>query len=72
MRYPDERVEDFCVVVPFFNEAHGMRATLDALAAQSDLAFTLVLVDNGSTDDSVRVSCAWSGQASGRQEFSYR
>ena len=55
MRYPDERVEDFCVVVPFFNEAHGMRATLDALAAQSDLAFTLVLVDNGSTDDSVRV-----------------
>src|SRR5579859_4582984 len=40
----------FYVVVPFYNEAAGMRATLDALAAQSDREFTLILVDNASTD----------------------
>jgi glycosyltransferase involved in cell wall biosynthesis len=40
------------VVVPFHNEAAGMLATLEALAAQSDPAFALVLVDNASTDDS--------------------
>lgn len=42
---------DFYVVVPFYNEERGMQATLDALAAQSDTSFTLVLVDNASTDD---------------------
>ncbi len=43
---------NFFVVVPFYNEARGMTATLEALAAQSDREFTLVLVDNGSTDGS--------------------
>jgi glycosyltransferase involved in cell wall biosynthesis len=46
----------FCVVVPFYNEAHGMRATLDALASQTDTAFTLILVDNASTDDSAAIA----------------
>lgn len=43
------------VVVPVFNEAAGIRATLDALAAQTDRDFDVVFVDNGSTDDSVAV-----------------
>jgi glycosyltransferase involved in cell wall biosynthesis len=38
------------VVVPFHNEARGMQATLDALEAQADTDFSLVLVDNASTD----------------------
>ena len=38
------------VVVPFLNEEAGILATLEALAAQTDAAFSLVLVDNGSTD----------------------
>jgi glycosyltransferase involved in cell wall biosynthesis len=42
----------FCVVVPCFNEARGIPATLAALAAQSDTGFTLVVVDNASTDGS--------------------
>jgi glycosyltransferase involved in cell wall biosynthesis len=41
---------DFWVVVPFFNEAGWITATLEALAAQTDRAFSLLLVDNGSTD----------------------
>lgn len=42
-------------MVPFFNEAAGIGATLAALAAQRDLDFALLLVDNGSTDGSADV-----------------
>src|SRR4051812_49365717 len=38
------------VVVPAYNEARGIRATLRALAAQRDLDFTLLVVDNNSFD----------------------
>jgi glycosyltransferase involved in cell wall biosynthesis len=46
----------FCVVVPFYNEARGMSATLEALASQSDTSFTLILVDNASNDDSAAIA----------------
>ncbi|WP_296389613.1 YhjD/YihY/BrkB family envelope integrity protein [Williamsia sp.] len=38
------------VIVPAYQEASGIGATLDALARQSDLEFALVVGDNGSTD----------------------
>lgn len=44
------------VVVPFYNEEQGMQATLEALAAQSDVDFSLVLVDNASTDRSPEIA----------------
>lgn len=44
------RASDFWVVVPFYNEATWIGATLEALADQSDRVFTLLLVDNDSTD----------------------
>jgi len=47
------------VVVPALNEAAGIGATLDALAAQTDLDFTLVVVDNGSTDGTAAVVRAY-------------
>jgi glycosyltransferase involved in cell wall biosynthesis len=43
------------VVVPCFNEAACIGATLAALAAQADLDFTLLVVDNASTDATRRV-----------------
>ncbi len=43
------------VVVPLRNEAAGITPALAALAAQRDRDFTLVLVDNGSTDGSADV-----------------
>jgi glycosyltransferase involved in cell wall biosynthesis len=43
------------VVVPVYNEAAGIRPTLDALARQTDSDFDVVFVDNGSTDDSVAI-----------------
>lgn len=53
----------FYVVVPCFNEQAGLRATLDALAAQTDCEFTLVLVDNGSTDHSVAIAQQFAADA---------
>ncbi|AEV82883.1 glycosyl transferase family 2 [Actinoplanes sp. SE50] len=38
------------VIVPAFDEAARIGATLDALAAQTDRDFTLLVVDNASTD----------------------
>ncbi|WP_369217628.1 glycosyltransferase family 2 protein [Streptomyces flavofungini] len=43
------------VVVPAYNEAHGITATLEALATQTDRDFTLVVVDNDSTDGTADV-----------------
>jgi glycosyltransferase involved in cell wall biosynthesis len=43
------------VVVPMWNEARGIRPTLVALAGQQDTDVDVVFVDNGSTDDTVRV-----------------
>jgi glycosyltransferase involved in cell wall biosynthesis len=37
-------------VVPAYNEEAGIGATLDALAAQTDRGYALVVVDNASTD----------------------
>ncbi|MGW5450985.1 glycosyltransferase family A protein [Nocardia sp. NPDC003979] len=43
------------VVIPAFDEERGIEATLDALAAQRDTDFTVVVVDNNSTDRTVEV-----------------
>ncbi|GAA2344317.1 glycosyltransferase family 2 protein [Dactylosporangium salmoneum] len=43
------------VVIPAYNEAPGIAATLDALAAQDDPDFTVVVVDNNSTDGTADV-----------------
>lgn len=43
------------VIVPAFNEELGIGTTLDALALQEDLDFTLVVVDNNSTDTTAAV-----------------
>ncbi|HLS04349.1 MAG TPA: glycosyltransferase [Actinomycetales bacterium] len=43
------------VVIPAFNEAAGITATLKALAQQDDLDFDVVICDNNSTDATVAV-----------------
>jgi glycosyltransferase involved in cell wall biosynthesis len=56
------------VVVPAYNEAAGITATLKALAAQADRGFTAVVVDNNSTDGTaevVRAFCAGTVVGSG-------
>jgi glycosyltransferase involved in cell wall biosynthesis len=48
-------MSEFFVVVPFYNEAADIEATLEALAAQVDTDFVLVCVDNASTDSGADV-----------------
>ncbi len=55
LQQPAEITDRFAVVVPCFQEERGIAGTLRALAAQTDTAFTLVVVDNGSTDRSVEI-----------------
>ncbi|WP_214411490.1 glycosyltransferase family A protein [Sphaerisporangium fuscum] len=50
---------DLWIVVPAYNEAGGIEATLRALDAQDDQDFTLVVVDNNSTDRTADVVRAY-------------
>jgi uncharacterized BrkB/YihY/UPF0761 family membrane protein len=58
---PDDRT--LWVVVPAYQEAAGIGATLAALAAQDDTAFELVVADNASTDATVAVVEAFAATA---------
>jgi glycosyltransferase involved in cell wall biosynthesis len=51
------------VVVPALNEAGSIGRTLEALDAQTDHGFTLVVVDNGSTDGTADVVTAFAATA---------
>ena len=44
------------VVVPAYNEAARIAGTLDALAAQTDTDFVLLVVDNGSSDETASIA----------------
>ncbi|GAA2844510.1 glycosyltransferase [Streptosporangium fragile] len=46
---------DLWVIVPAYNEAAGIEATLEALAGQDDRDFTLLVVDNASTDGTAEI-----------------
>ncbi|WP_330184615.1 glycosyltransferase family 2 protein [Nocardia sp. NBC_01503] len=52
-------MNELWVIVPAYNEEHGITATLEALAAQRDRDFTLVVVDNNSTDGTANVVSAF-------------
>ena len=47
------------IVVPVWNRAKMVRRTLDSIAASVHRGFELLIVDNGSTDDSLAVCERW-------------
>ncbi len=47
------------VIVPAYNEAARIAQTLRALAAQTDTDFELLVVDNGSTDETAAIARAF-------------
>ncbi|MFI6847157.1 glycosyltransferase family 2 protein [Kitasatospora sp. NBC_00085] len=54
---------DLWVVVPAYQEEARIEGTLNALAAQLDREFTLLVADNGSTDATVAKVRAFAGRA---------
>ncbi|MEV4707376.1 glycosyltransferase family A protein [Actinoplanes sp. NPDC049316] len=50
---------DLWVIVPAYDEAARIQQTLDALAAQTDTGFELLVVDNGSTDGTADIARAF-------------
>ncbi|MGW4640728.1 glycosyltransferase [Sphaerisporangium sp. NPDC004334] len=57
-------VMDLWVVIPAYNEATGIEATLRALEAQDDPAFTVLVVDNMSTDGTAEVVKSYAATSS--------
>lgn len=51
----------FTVVIPFFNEARYIEATLQSIADQSLRPERMILVDNGSTDRSAEICLRFAG-----------
>ncbi len=47
------------IVIPYFNEEAFLPATLASLSAQTHRPFRVILVDNGSTDNSPALARAW-------------
>jgi cytochrome P450/glycosyltransferase involved in cell wall biosynthesis len=60
---------DLWVVIPAYNEAASIGATLAALAAQTDLDFALVVADNCSADGTAQVVSHFSASAPFRVEI---
>lgn len=48
-----------CCVVPAYNRAHLIREALDSISAQTRAVDEVVIVDDGSTDDTVSVAESW-------------
>ena len=51
---------DVSVVVPTFNRAHLLTESLDSLLAQEGVSLEVVVVDDGSTDDTAALVRGWS------------
>ena len=55
-------VEKITVIIPVWNGERTLAACLDSLAAQEEKDFRILIIDDGSTDGSVRVAGEWAGR----------
>ena len=55
-------MSDYGVVMPAFNAAHTLRETLESVLAQTVEAAEIIVVDDGSTDDTVQLASRFAPQ----------
>jgi len=60
------------VIVPTYNRAHILPATMDTIWAQDYRPIELVVADDGSTDDTRSVVDRWSDEHAGHDDFTVR
>jgi len=65
-RHESAATADVAVVIPCYNYARFVGEALDSVSAQEGVAVELIVVDDGSTDDSVEVVDRWMRQRADR------
>ena len=60
------------VIVPTYNRAHLLTETLDTVWNQGYRPIELLVVDDGSTDETEDVVASWAGRCKGDSDFSLR
>lgn len=66
MSVPGNGAPLFSVIVPVYNRAELVGSTLASVCVQEFADFEIIAVDDGSTDDSLRVLRQWEAQTKGR------
>lgn len=63
---------NFSVVIPLFNKSGQIVRALDSIKYQVYRQFEVIIVDDGSTDNSLKVAEAWIGALSEKDQSRYR